>query len=141
MPGATIGHPCFSEVSMSPTIFAIAAVPAAIVYLVGFWSKNKARTIIVAVAMGLLGIFSGAPSYMVTDLFFVGVAYLLTTPNFASSTAKPAAATPTRVEVMPVFSNAGKEANEASTGMHVFVAAYVILWVIVFVIVWYNGLE
>lgn len=41
-----------------------------------------------AIAMGLLGLVTGSCVYMVTDLFFVAIAYLWTSGNFTPTAEK-----------------------------------------------------
>lgn len=95
---------------MSPTIFAIAAIPAAVVYLVGLLSKNRSKTLMAAIAMVLLGAVTGSPAYIFTDLFFVVVAYLWTSGNFKPTAAKVGSmvSAPAKGEVVRAVIDAGK---------------------------------
>lgn len=73
---------------VSPTIFAIAAIPAAVVYFVGLLSKSRLKTLLSAVAMVLLGLVTGSAGYIVADLFFVALAYLWTSENFITTVSR-----------------------------------------------------
>lgn len=73
---------------MSLIIFAIAAIPATVVYFVGLTSKNRSKTLLSAIAAVILGFVTGSPAYIATDLFFVVVGYFLTSANFISTESK-----------------------------------------------------
>lgn len=63
---------------MSMTVFLIAAVPAAIVFFVGVGTGSKVWATVTATTMGLVGIFTGSPHFLVIDLLFVASAYWIT---------------------------------------------------------------
>ncbi|WP_146204391.1 hypothetical protein [Massilia glaciei] len=97
---------------MSLTIFAIAVVPAVIVYVVGMHTNNKAKTTIAAIAMALLGLFTGNPGFIITDLLCVGVAYLLITESIDSRSPKNVSSKPVMGEVALIMTNAADKAKQ-----------------------------
>ena len=58
-------------------ILLIALIPALIVLVVAYSSKDRKITKNTAICMGLLGIFTGNPAYAALDMFFVYVSYII----------------------------------------------------------------
>ena len=55
----------------------IALIPALIVYAAAYFSKNLFITILTAVIMALIGVFTGNPIYILANVMFVWIGYLL----------------------------------------------------------------
>ncbi len=60
---------------MSWEIFLIAAVPAAFVVLIGFYTKSKFKLILAALLAGALGVVTGHPMYMAIDIVAVAIGF------------------------------------------------------------------
>jgi hypothetical protein len=63
---------------MSVIVFLIAAVPAALVFVVGAATGSKAWATVTAIAMALVGVLTGSPHFLAIDLLFVAGAYWMT---------------------------------------------------------------
>ena len=129
---------------MSPTIFAIAAIPAAAVYFVGLLSKSHFKTLVAAIAMGLLGAATGSPAYTFTDLFFVAVAYLWTSGNFTQTAAKDGSTVPApaRREALRAVKDAGTKVKEVIVALAMAAIAITVAFlVLAYALIWYNSTQ
>jgi hypothetical protein len=66
---------------MSLVVFAIAAIPAAVVVVVAAVTRSRTKTSIAAVLAALVGALTGNPVYMAIDLGFVALAVFFAWPQ------------------------------------------------------------
>lgn len=130
--------------SVSLTIFAIAAIPAAAVYFVGLLSKNRLKTLMSAIAMGLLGLLTGSPAHIFTDMFFVAFAYLWTSENFTATEAKTnsTVSPPESSGVVRVITDLGKNAKTVLVALLQATLAMTAFFVVLAcALIWYNSMQ
>jgi hypothetical protein len=129
---------------VSLKIFAIAAIPAAAVYFVGLLSKNRSKTLMSAIAMVLLGLLTGSSAHIVTDLFFVAIAYLWTSENFTATEEKTNStfSPPASSGVIRAITATGKKAKEVLVAlMQATLAMTAFFVVLACALIWYNSTQ